>query len=122
MEQLKVKTEQLKKELNRLKQMYEQNNPPEDFKDKQFFLWMKADSTPVYDMLADWETTALNVVQQQDINLHPQQVVSTRENMELLLMHSYYKDARQKRYMELYQSIEYIFDQLLRSLKTGRTP
>ncbi|MUV39807.1 hypothetical protein JNUCC1_03691 [Lentibacillus sp. JNUCC-1] len=118
MSTLRQLTIQLKQKLERLKKMYEENEPPESIKDKQFFLHMKEETAPVYEELAQWEERVLDVVKEQRINLHPQQITSTKENMELVILHSYYIDAREKRYMELYKSILYIFDQLLRSLET----
>ncbi|PAV29462.1 hypothetical protein CIL05_11390 [Virgibacillus profundi] len=113
---LKSKTKQLKQHLNNLKEIYESNNPPKDRKDKQFFRMVKEETSPIYQLLGLWEEAVLEVVKERKVNLHPQQVTSTRENMELLLMHSYYIDVKRKRYMELNNSIHYIFDQLLREL------
>lgn len=109
-------TKQLKLHLDQLKQIYEENKPPESRKDKAFFLYVKENTTPIYKQLAEWESNTLQMVKDRQVNLHPHQVASTRENYELLLMHSYYIDVRRKRYMELNHSIHYIFDQLIRDL------
>jgi len=110
-------TELLKQHLDNLKEKFEKNDPPESIKDRSFFQYVKEATSPVYELLANWETDALAIIKEEKINLHPQQVASTRENMELLLLHSYYIDVRRKRYMELYNSIHYIFDQLLREIR-----
>ncbi|WP_010530787.1 DUF1798 family protein [Lentibacillus jeotgali] len=110
---LMQETEQLKEHLERLKHIYEENNPPESKKDKQFFLMVKERTEPVYEILAEWEEKVLKLVKERKVNLHPQQITSTRENMELLLLNSYYVDVKRKRYMELNHSILFIFDQLL---------
>ncbi|GAB3066244.1 DUF1798 family protein [Virgibacillus ainsalahensis] len=115
---LKEQTEQLKTNLNRLMKRYENNPPPEDKKDIKFFSLVKEDTTPIYERLEKWEEDALSVVKARKVNVHPQQITSTRENMELLMMHSYYHDVKRKRYMELNHSIHYIFDQLLSELKS----
>src|SRR5690625_5028694 len=109
-------TKQLKYHLDELKCMFENNEPPESLNDKQFFLKMKEKTSPIYDLLEEWEQGALQVIKERKVNIHPHQVVSTRENVELLLMHSFYIDARRKRYMELNYSSHYIFDQLLKDL------
>ncbi|HLR40907.1 MAG TPA: DUF1798 family protein [Virgibacillus sp.] len=114
---LKEQTEQLKQHLHYLKDKYENDTPPENKNDKQYFIKVKEKTAPVYDLLEKWEEAALKVVKERKVNVHPHQITSTRENMELLLMHSYYVDARRKRYMELNHSILYIFDQLLRELE-----
>jgi hypothetical protein len=116
---LKQQTEQLKTHLYDLKDVFETNEPPADKSDRPYFLKVKEDTLPVYDLLEQWESAALRAVRERDVNLHPHQASSTRENMELLLMHSYYVDVRRKRYMELNHSVLYIFDQLLRDLQGG---
>ncbi|TFJ93843.1 DUF1798 family protein [Lentibacillus salicampi] len=113
---LMQQTEQLKEHLEHLKDTYEANNPPESKKDKQFFQMVKERTKPVYELLAEWEENALQTVKERKVNLHPQQVTSTRENMELLLLNSYYVDVKRKRYMELNHSIHFIFNQLLSDL------
>ncbi|WP_339228003.1 DUF1798 family protein [Oceanobacillus sp. FSL K6-2867] len=114
--ELKKQTESLKSHLNLLKIKFEQNAPPENSRDKTFFLKVREETLPIYTLLDEWETTALKVVKNREAKVHPHQVASTRENMELLLMHSYYIDVRRKRYMELYTSILYVFDLLLEDI------
>jgi hypothetical protein len=111
-------TNQLKVYLQQLKDIFEENNPPEDRKDKDFFIMVKQKTSPIYELLAKWEELALQVIKETKISVHPNQIVSTKENMELLLMHSYYIDVRRRRYMELNQSVLYVFDQLLRALES----
>ncbi|HLR08103.1 MAG TPA: DUF1798 family protein [Bacillota bacterium] len=110
-------TEQLKIELDTLKNMYETNAAPENRKDKSFFLKVKSETEPVYKLLTQWENNALEQIKKQNVtNVHPKQIVSTKENIELLLMHSYYIDVRRRRYMELHHSVHYVLNQLLRGL------
>lgn len=113
---LQMLTNQLKRDLHELKEKYEQNSPPKNRRDHSFFAVVKQETTPIYHLLDQWETLALSFVKQRRVNVHPHQVTSTKENMELLLMHSYYIDVKKKRYMELYQSIGYVLDQLLDEL------
>lgn len=114
--ELKLLTEKLYTILNQLKDKYEKNEPPEKRRDRKFFSKVKAETMPMYEMLDKWEVSALDAVKSREVNVHPHQVTSTKENMELLLMHSYYVDARRKRYMELYKSVAYIFDQMIKEL------
>lgn len=113
---IKEQTIELKRHLQLLKDNYEENDPPENKKDIAFFTNVKSKTAPVYAMLETWETDTLEIVKQRKVNVHPHQITSTRENMELLLMHSYYIDAKRKRYIELNHSVLYVFDQLLRDL------
>ncbi|GAA0600082.1 hypothetical protein GCM10009001_15590 [Virgibacillus siamensis] len=116
---LKLQTEQLRQHLQQLKNNYEENDPPEDRRDKEFFLMVKSQTEPIYQMLDHWEEEALAMVQERKVSLHPHQVTSTKENMGLLLMHSYYIDVKRKRYMELNHSVNFIFDQLINDLHDG---
>lgn len=110
-------TEQLKVELRKLRELFENNTPPEDRRDEAYFQMVKENTLPIYNLLEKWEELALKVVKESKISVHPNQITSTRENMELVLMHSYYVDVRRRRYMELHQSILYVFDQLLRAIE-----
>jgi len=114
--ELKILTQQLKQHLNKLKERYDHFEPPKNRRDKDFFELVKRETTPVYNLLEMWEEMALEKVKEREINVHPQQVTTTRENMELVLMHSYYIDARRKRYMEINHSVLYIFDQIISEL------
>lgn len=114
--ELKERTEQLLHNLNDLKNQYETSTAPENKKDKAYFEYVKTETVPIYERLDEWEKAALQMTKERKINVHPQQIASTKENMELLLMHSFYMDVRRKRYMELYKSIKYIFDQIMEEL------
>ncbi|MEN1969384.1 DUF1798 family protein [Lentibacillus sp. N15] len=113
---LQEQTETLKEHLNQLKKRYEDNHPPEDRRDKDFFMYVRQQTEAIYKLVETWEGTSLKAIKDRTLNIHPQQITSTRENMELLLMHSFYIDVKQRRYMELYKSIQYIYDQMLRDM------
>ncbi|MBM7569866.1 DUF1798 family protein [Aquibacillus albus] len=109
-------TRDLKRILEELKAHYLENEKPEDKRDKAFFEFVKHKTTPVYERLKKWEDEALEFVKNREVHVHPQQIASTKENMELLLLHSYYIDVKRKRYMELNQSVHYVLDILLNDL------
>ena len=115
--ELQQLTEKLSNELDTLLTYYETHEPPQDLRDKTFFLFVKEVTNPIYELLEDWEEKALDFVKQHKKNLHPHQIVSTKENMELLLMHTYYIDVKRKRYMELNFSVHYVFGILLEELE-----
>lgn len=106
----------LKTYLTQLKDRFETTPPPENRRDRDFFEYVKKETDPIYELLAKWEKEVLSLVKERKVSVHPQQVSSTRENMELVLMHSYFIDARRNRYLELFKSVSYIFDQLLEDL------
>ncbi len=113
---LTEQTKQLESHLDHLKTIYEEQTPPKNRRDYQFFSNVRQQTEPIFQLLELWEETALQTIKTERINVHPQQIISTKENMQLLLMHSFYKDVRRKRYMELNHSVQFIFDQLLRNI------
>src|SRR5699024_12763405 len=115
-QQLIKRTHNLRNELDTLKKYYLTHEPPKNKSDKNFFLMVKERTNPIYQTLERWEEEALHLVKQRIVDVHPQQITSTKENMELLLLHSFYIDVKRKRYMELNHSIHYEFNQLLRDL------
>jgi len=120
MDDVKMQTEHLKKYVTGLKKRFKTGSAPENRKDRNFFLKVKEETAPMYQLLEQWEENALKLVKGRKVNVHPQQVTSTKENMELMLMHSYYMDVKEKRFMELHNSIIYIFDQLLREIERNQ--
>ncbi|MDC3415338.1 DUF1798 family protein [Aquibacillus salsiterrae] len=108
-------TNELERTFAQLKDKYLTSEKPLDKRDQAFFNYVKEETTPLYKMIQQWETLAETFVKRREVGVHPQQVVSTKENLELLLLHSYYIDVKRKRYMELYQSIQYVFDLLRKS-------
>ncbi|WP_284140109.1 MULTISPECIES: DUF1798 family protein [unclassified Virgibacillus] len=117
--ELMIQTTELLKHIDQLKDNYEHNDPPQNQKDKDFFHYVKEATLPVYNLIDDWESNALTFLKTKQSNVHPQQIMSTRDNLELLLMHSYYIDVRRKRYMELYQSICYVLDNLVQDIEVN---
>src|SRR5690625_3656037 len=105
---LKQQTEQLKNYLDHLQKKFEENNPPEHISDKKFFLKMKEETSPIFELLNLWEENALAFVKNKEVNVHPQQIISTKENVELIIMHSFYIDIRKRQYMEINKSSHYI--------------
>ena len=103
-------TNELQQACLRLKNTFLNSEPPEDAKDLDFFQYVKKETEPIFDLAEKWETVALEAVKNKEVLVHPQQIEATRENFELVLLHSYYVDVKSKRYMELIQSIDYVCD------------
>lgn len=112
MNKVKQLTLRLKAILNKLSEKYHKSEPPKNRRDTQFFSYVKEETAPIFSLLDEWEQACLNAFENQSINVFPGQIQSTKENMELIIMHSYYKDIRKKRYMSYIQSIEFVFDQI----------
>ncbi|HLQ74384.1 MAG TPA: DUF1798 family protein [Bacillota bacterium] len=110
---IKEQTKVLQQYLRELRVRFEKRNPPESMSDQAFFQQMKEETEDIFNRLETWEEDALARVKNRELSIHPHQVASTRENMELLIMHSYYIDCRKRIYMEMYQSINYVFNLII---------
>ncbi|GAA0444487.1 hypothetical protein GCM10008983_22350 [Lentibacillus halophilus] len=115
--ELLEQTEQLITHLENMQTIYRANNPPESKNDKAFFQKVKTYTAPIYDLLSEWEDQALHMVKARQLNLHPQQITSTKENMETLMLHSLYVDIKRKPYMEMVHSTRFILDKMLDDLR-----
>ena len=112
MQTLHKTTEQLINELNYLKDIFLNDTSVEE--NRKYFFYVKKQTTHVFDLLQSWEDMTMSHIKDRYIlSVHLKQVIATKENMELLLLHSYYKDLRKRRYMEYYRSCLYVFNQLL---------
>lgn len=105
-------TNELQQVSQLLKDKFLTNEPPENTRDPEFFQKVKSETDPLFVLAEEWEKQALDAVKQRKILVHPQQVESTRENFELILLHSYYIDVKPQRYMELIQAIDYVCNQV----------
>lgn len=108
-------TKDLKEMIDTLHDLFFREGEKPSINDKDFFLQMKEETAPMYQLLAKWEEDALAEVKARNVQVHPHQVNSTVENIELLILHSYYKDIRKRKYMEYYYSTHYVCNQLLDS-------
>lgn len=119
MEKLGALTKELLNELNELQQIYENGKEPS--KDKTFFQYVKKETESLYDKLDKWEKFATDLIKRGKLVLHLSQIEATKDNMTALIMHSYYKDVRKRRYMDIYKSCQFIFQQLLKELTNERS-
>ncbi|HLR15145.1 MAG TPA: DUF1798 family protein [Bacillota bacterium] len=106
-------TEQLKQVIDQLHDIFFREEDAPSIHDKDFFLKMKEETAPIYTLLSEWEETCLAEVKLRNVQVHPHQIHATAENIELLILHSYYKDLRKRRYMEYYNSSHYVCNQIL---------
>ncbi|SDB90964.1 protein of unknown function [Pelagirhabdus alkalitolerans] len=104
------KNHQIRIMLEKLRKQYLESDPPEDIKNIDFFNQVKEETNPMFELAKEWSDIADEQVKARKINIHPSQVQSTQENIELVILHSYYIDVDRKRYFELHQSIDYVLD------------
>ncbi|WP_411953300.1 DUF1798 family protein [Alkalibacillus sp. S2W] len=75
------------------------------------FYQVKNESLNQFEKIEKWEEDANAIVHQ--IPLFPNQIKNTKDNLEIMILHSYFHDVRKKRFMELYQSVMYNLDLVL---------
>ncbi|MET3682302.1 hypothetical protein ABID56_000381 [Alkalibacillus flavidus] len=75
------------------------------------FYQVKDESLSQFEQIEQWEDDANAVVHR--IPLFPNQIKNTKDNLEIMILHSYFHDVRKKRFMELYQSVMYNLDLIL---------
>lgn len=106
------KTEALMKATQEAKERFAHGERPT--KDRDFFMLVKAETDLTFNILDEWVALTMASSETNELALYPQQIEATKENMQSLLLHSYYKDTRKRRFMEIYKSCYYIFAQLLK--------
>lgn len=90
--------------------------------DSEMFQRVKEETVPIYEMLGSWEATTLAFIKERKLKtVHPQQITATLENYEMLLMHSYFRDIRRRKYMETKNSCHYIFLQIIKEISDENT-
>ncbi len=112
-------TKKMKQTIDELHDIFFRDEEAPSLNDKTFFLNMKEETSPMYELLKTWEDLTLKEVKSRTIKVHPHQVHATAENIELLILHSFYKDLRKRRYMEYYNSSHYVCNQILDSESTS---
>ncbi|WP_102027233.1 DUF1798 family protein [Salirhabdus sp. Marseille-P4669] len=95
--------------LNPGMQRYE-NGEREAKRNRELFEVVKEETKPLFKWIDDWERETLATIH--NLPIMPNQVKNTKENLELFVFHSYYRDVRRKRFMEIYHSIDYVLTQM----------
>ncbi len=112
---------EVKKNLDQLKDLFLQSEKPPDRKDRELFEKVKKESKPLFELNEKWADLAEEYTYKVENSVvYPLQIKNTKENFELVVLHSYYIDVPKKRYMELYNSIHYVLDQLLDSIEMNK--
>lgn len=82
--------------------------------DREAFKHIQKEVTPHFFLLEEWEKTILSDIRARALPIHPSLIQSTRENMELIIMHSFYHDTTDARFNELVKSVDVVFDMVIR--------
>lgn len=81
-----------------------------------FFNFVKTDSDNIFATLKKWQQAVKNGIAIGELSTPVQVIDSTVDNMSTLIMHSYYKDVRRRRYIEIKKSCMYVFHLILKEL------
>lgn len=108
-------TVELTNDLHHLKEQFYRQEEIDD--EKKFFSEVKAATDPIFERLHAWENQTLLYIQQHKSTIHFNQVIATKENIELLIIHGYFKDMRKRRFMEYYQSSLFVLNNLEKELR-----
>ncbi|MGM8213939.1 DUF1798 family protein [Bacillaceae bacterium W0354] len=90
-----------------------------DRKNYDDFYQMKNETKELFDKIDLWDEMANKNVHR--IPLFPNQIKNTVDNLEIMVLHSYFHDVRKKRFIELHQSVLYNLDLILNDPKIGET-
>lgn len=115
--ELQLITNKLKNELSFLQQKFETGERNKNKRDRQYFEFVKSDSKLLFDLINKWHEKTIALMNSNNISLYEEQINSTKENFEMLILHSYYSDIRKRRYIEMNRSCIYVFDQLLKEIE-----
>ncbi|MFD1018447.1 DUF1798 family protein [Thalassobacillus hwangdonensis] len=99
--------------IDQLQEKFDQQQEPVDRKDKAYFEVVKKETAPMFELNDQWLELASEYVKNREVKVHPNQVKSTHENIELLILHSYFFDVKKKRYRELNHSVHYVLDMIV---------
>lgn len=83
---------------------------------REMFEHVRRETEPIFETLETWETLTLDSIKRGDLSSSTQMIESTVDNMRQFIMHSYYKDVRKRRYMEMKRSLLYVFHLLLKEI------
>ncbi|GEM04281.1 hypothetical protein HMI01_12690 [Halolactibacillus miurensis] len=93
---------------------YQTDKLPAKLNDREAFNVIKEEVTPQFQLMEQWEDQLLSDIKTHALSIHPSLVQSTRENMELIIMHSFYHDTDEKRFHELVKSVDVVLDMVRR--------
>jgi len=84
---------------------------------EQFFSFVKKETEDMFKDLETWERLLQYFQAQGNTIIFQPMLESAIDNMKALIMHSYYKDVRRRRYMEIKRSCVYTFRFVLEKIE-----
>lgn len=84
---------------------------------QEFFDFVKENTKEQFNHLDAWLEAIEAYLEDGNKIIHEEMIDSTADNMKALIMHSYYKDVRKRRYMEIKRSCLYVFQAVLKGIE-----
>lgn len=115
---LSLLNEKLIQEVEQLKDLFHKNTEPKDINDHEYFFQLKKETAQLFSLLDEWENAVLLTLKEKPLKIFEHQITATKDNIEVLVMHSYYKDIRKRLYMERYYSIMLVLENIKKGLNS----
>lgn len=109
-------TEEIKQLIDQRHRHYIEAEGPINKSDRDYFNQVKKETIPMFELNNVWRDEAEIFVKDRKASVHPNQIKSTHENIEMIILHSYYLDVDKKRFKELHQSSHYVLNMILNDL------
>lgn len=110
-------TKKLKSELSLLQEKFESTESQNIKRNREFFEYVKNDSELLFELIEKWSEQTTSLIENNNISVYQDQVNATKENFEMIILHSYYADIRKRRYVEMNKSCLYVFDRLIKEIE-----
>lgn len=112
-------TIQLRDELEQLKTRYE-TGEKKDVTDHAYFSYVQHETEYLFTLLSNWQRCANESMRNLHDAVFPQQITATYDNIKALILHSYYRDVRDKQYMKIYKACQYVIQKIIQVIENER--
>lgn len=112
MQRIKQLTETLILQLDDLHEHFKKRDDI-DTNTEQYFSYVKSELNDKFLLLEDWYRLTHEKIKNGQLNVPETMLESTKDNMEQLMLHSYYFDVRIRRYNEIKKSCLYVYHTIL---------
>lgn len=100
--------------LQESKQRFESFQEKPEKTESYFYDQVKPNFEMMKDKLNVWEQLALEWIQKKKPKyIHPSQIESAMENVEQVVLQSFYKDINKQRFTNLHHSVEYLLNNIM---------
>ncbi|WP_307335463.1 DUF1798 family protein [Metabacillus malikii] len=106
---IEVTSRKLLQELMKCKQRFEQLETKPEKSETYFYHNVKPAFEHIMEIVSLWEPMARKwVLVNKPKNIHTSQIDSTVENIEHIVLQSFYKDTNKQRFQNMYHSVEFV--------------